>query len=103
VPGFRHVVLFRFRDDATAEQMNTLEERLRALPGVIPELKAYAFGRDAGVNPGNPDFAVVADFDDQDGYLVYRDHPEHRQVIDECVTPIVAERHAVQYSLEDFL
>jgi hypothetical protein len=99
VSGFRHVVLFRFRDDATAEQKRTLEQRLNALPGVIPELRAYAVGGDAGINPGNLDFAVVADFDDQDGYLVYRDHPEHRDVIDECVTPIVAERRAVQYSL----
>lgn len=97
--GFRHVVLFRFRDDATEEQTRTLEERLRTLPGLIPELKAYAIGRDAGVDPGNPDFAVVADFDDQDGYLTYRDHPVHRKIIDECVTPIVTERRAVQYSL----
>lgn len=97
--GFRHVVLFRFSDDATEEQKRTLEERLRALPGAIPELKAYAIGGDAGINSGNLDFAVVADFDDQDGYRVYRDHPEHRKVIDECVTPIVTERRAVQYSL----
>jgi Stress responsive A/B Barrel Domain len=99
VSGFRHVVLFRWRDDTTEEQTRTLADRLRELPGVIPELQAYAVGGDAGVNPGNFDFAVVADFADQDAYLVYRDHPEHRKVIDECVTPIVAERCAVQYTL----
>jgi hypothetical protein len=99
VSGFRHVVLFRFRDDATAEQKQELAERLRTLPGVIPELKAYAVGDDAGASPGNLDFAVVADFDDQDGFLVYRDHPEHRKIIAECVTPLAAERYAVQYSL----
>ena len=27
MPGFRHVVLFRFNDDTTAEQKRTLEER----------------------------------------------------------------------------
>jgi stress responsive alpha/beta barrel protein len=99
VSGFRHVVLFRFRDGVTTEQKQTLADRLRGLPGVIPELKAYAVGEDAGINSGNFDFAVVADFDDRDGYLAYRDHPEHRQVIDECVTPIVAERGAVQHAL----
>ena len=97
--GFRHVVLFRWRDDATAEQKRTLEERLNELPGVISELRAYAVGGDLGVNSGNFDFAVVADFADRDAYLVYRDHPTHRKVIDECVTPIVAERHAVQYAI----
>jgi hypothetical protein len=99
VSGFRHVVLFRWREDATAEQKKTLEDRLTALPGVIPELRAYAIGGDAGINAGNSDFAVVADFAARDAYLVYRDHPAHRKVIDECVTPIVAERHAVQYEL----
>jgi Stress responsive A/B Barrel Domain len=97
--GFRHVVLFQWREGTTAEQVKTLEDRLNELPGVIPELRAYAIGGDAGVNDGNFDFAVVADFADRDAYLVYRDHPTHRKVIDECVTPIVAERRAVQYTL----
>jgi Stress responsive A/B Barrel Domain len=98
VSGFRHVVVFRWRDDATAEQKKTVEERLRELPGAIPELRAYAFGRDAGINAGNFDFAVVADFADRDAYLVYRDHPAHRAVIDECLKPILADRAAVQYA-----
>ncbi|GAB2853380.1 hypothetical protein GCM10027176_65140 [Actinoallomurus bryophytorum] len=97
--GFRHIALFQWREDATAEQKRTLEDRLNELPGVIPELRAYAIGGDAGVNDGNFDFAVVADFADRDAYLVYRDHPTHRKIIDECVTPIVAERRAVQYAL----
>ncbi|GAA4498168.1 hypothetical protein GCM10023191_042900 [Actinoallomurus oryzae] len=98
--GFRHVVVFRWRDDATAEQKKTVEERLRELPGAIPELRAYAFGRDAGINAGNFDFAVVADFADRDAYLVYRDNPTHRAIVDEVINPITAERHAVQYVLE---
>jgi hypothetical protein len=95
--GFRHVVMFRWREDATAEQKKTLEDRLNALPGAIPELRAYAVGGDAGINDGNFDFAVVADFADRDGYVVYRDHPAHRAVVEECVRPILADRAAVQY------
>jgi hypothetical protein len=49
------------------------------------------------VIPGNFDFAVAADFDDVDGYLAYRDHPEHRAIVTEFIQPIVAERAAVQY------
>lgn len=97
--GFRHVVLFQWREDATEQQKQTIEDRLNELPGLIPELGAYAVGGDLGVNPGNFDFAVVADFADRDAYLVYRDHPTHRKIIEECVTPIVAERRAVQYAL----
>jgi hypothetical protein len=97
--GFRHVVVFRWRADATEEQKNTLADRLKELPGRIPEIEAYAVGGDAGINAGNFHFAVVADFADQEAYLVYRDHPVHRAVIDEYLKPILAERAAVQYAL----
>jgi hypothetical protein len=94
---FRHVVLFRWTEDATDEQRATLVKRLNELPGRIPEIRAYAIGADAGINPGNYDFAVAADFADRDGYVVYRDHPAHRAVVEECVRPILADRAAVQY------
>ena len=62
---------------------------------------AYRFGADAAVNDGNFDYVVVADFDDVAGYLAYRDHPAHQAAITEHIAPIVAERAAVQYQLED--
>lgn len=94
---FRHVVLFRWTEDATDERLAALVRRLKDLPGQIPEVRAYAIGADAGVNPGNYDFAVAADFADRDGYVAYRDHPAHRAVVEECIRPILAERAAVQY------
>jgi len=41
----------------------------------------------------------VADFDDADGYLAYRDHPVHREVVRNYVDPIVTRRFAVQYQI----
>ena len=97
--GFRHVVLFRFNEDATDEQKQTLRDRLGELTGLIPEIETYAMGADAGINSGNFDFAVAADFADRDAYVVYRDHPSHRAVIEQHLKPILAERAAVQYTL----
>ena len=94
---FRHVALFRFQSEATAEQREALIARLRALPAQIPELRAYHIGADAGLNPGNFEFAVVADFDDVSDYRIYADHPDHQVVITEYLRPILAERAAVQY------
>ncbi|MFI6928009.1 Dabb family protein [Nonomuraea spiralis] len=95
----RHIVLFTWADDATDEQKATVAAELGKLPGVIPELRAYTVGPDAGINQGNHEFAVVADFDNVDDYLVYRDHPRHQAVIAEHIKPIVAARAAVQLSL----
>lgn len=96
---FRHIVLLNWTEDATQEQKDEVAKRLRELPAAIPELRSYVIGPDAGINPGNFSFAVVADFDSPEGYVVYRDHPAHRAVIDECITPILAARAAVQYEI----
>ena len=85
----RHVVMFRWTPEATQEQKQRVTTELARLPALVPSLRAYRLGADLGLNPGNFDYAVTADFDDADGYLAYRDHPEHRA--------IVTERAAVQY------
>lgn len=97
--GFRHVVMFSWTDEATDEQKRAVAERLSALPGRIPQISGFDLGTDAGVNPGNHDFVVVADFADRDAYLVYRDDPAHQAVVEECVKPILASRAAIQYDL----
>jgi hypothetical protein len=96
---FRHVVLFTWTPDATEEQKHALAGELRKLPAMIAEIRLYHVGPDAGINPANCDFAVVADFDDADSYLAYRDHPLHREVVKNYVDPIVARRFAVQYRI----
>jgi hypothetical protein len=96
---FRHVVLLRWVPDVTAEQRAAVEEALATLPGLIPEIRSYKFGADAHVSEGNFDLAVVADFDDFDGYVAYRDNPDHVAMIAERIRPILAERAAVQHEL----
>ena len=95
---FRHIVLITVEPSAGDEAVASIMTSLRTLPAEIPEIRSYIVGADAGLNPGNASFGVVADFDDADGYLVYRDHPEHRKVIDEQITPVLAARTAIQFS-----
>lgn len=94
---FRHVVVFRFKAEATDAQKVALRDDLAALPGQIPELRRYVFGDDAGLADGNFDFAVVADFDDVAAYRAYAEHPAHQSLIADRIRPILAERVAVQY------
>ncbi|WP_449066156.1 Dabb family protein [Planomonospora algeriensis] len=94
---FRHIVLLAWTEDATDEQKAAVAAGLARLPELIPQLRSYVIGHDAGVSTGNHDFAVVADFDSVEDYVVYRDHPEHQAVIAERIKPILASRAAVQY------
>jgi hypothetical protein len=93
----RHVAMFRWTPEATPEQKERAAAELSRLPALIPSLRAYHLGSDLGVNQGNFDFAVAADFDDVNGYLAYRDHPEHRAILVQFIRPILQERAAVQY------
>ena len=93
----RHVVMFNFKDGTTDDQKEAVRTALRALPEVIPEIRAYRFGDDVGLRDDNFEFAVTADFDDVDGFTVYRDHPDHQKAIAELIAPIVKARAAVQF------
>jgi Stress responsive A/B Barrel Domain len=98
---FRHVVMLRWAETATADDHHAVRDALEALPPAIPEIRSYRVGVDAGLAPeGNSDLVVVADFDDVAGYLVYRDHPAHQDVIVRLIRPILASRAAVQHELD---
>ncbi|HKC49340.1 MAG TPA: Dabb family protein [Myxococcota bacterium] len=98
--GFRHVVLFRWKPGTGERELQALERALEALPRAIPEIRAYRFGRDAGVANGNFDFAIVADFADESAWRRYVDHPAHAALVAERVRPILAERAATQIRVE---
>jgi hypothetical protein len=97
VTGVRHVATFTFVDDVTEEQIASVTAALEALPDAIPEIEAFTCGPDAGLNDGNAHYSVVADFPSIDAYLTYRDHPAHRAVLAERISPILAARVAVQF------
>lgn len=89
--------MFRWTAEATEEQRQQVAAELRRLPALLPMLRAYHVGPDLGLAGGNFEFAVVAEFDDLEGYQAYRDNPEHREIIAKFIQPIAAQRAAVQY------
>jgi hypothetical protein len=95
----RHVALLTFVDGATEEQVRAIEDALSTLPARLPQLRAYAIGRDLGINAGNASFAVVAEFANIDDYVAYRDDAEHRRIIAELISPVLAARTGAQYDV----
>jgi hypothetical protein len=93
----RHVVLFRWKPEATEYQKALAATEIARLPAIVPSILGFAIGTDAGINEGNADFAVTADFEDEAGYLAYRDDPTHRAMVADHIIPILAERTAVQF------
>jgi len=97
----RHIVLLRWKTGTTPAQLEALTRAIATLPAQIPELRAYRFGADARLVEGNFDFAIVADFDDEAGFRGYASHPAHQRFIAEHTRPLVAERAAVQFRIDE--
>jgi hypothetical protein len=93
----RHVVMFRWNESVSEEQLVQMAAALDALPAAIPEIATYRHGADLGLSPTNFQYAITADFANVDDFVVYRDHPEHQRFIAEHITGSVAERTAVQF------
>ena len=95
----RHVVTFRWKPETTADDIAAVEAGLGELPAAISQIQRYTFGRDVGINDGNFEFAVVADFASADDYVVYRDDQKHRSLIEERIRPHIAERVSIQFEI----
>lgn len=95
----RHVALFTWTEGMTKEMEQQFAAELTALAATLPGLRAYRAGPDVGINEGNFDFAVVADFDDADSYAGYRDSPGHQDIIRRFSRPNTKSRAAVQYEI----
>lgn len=77
----RHVVLFKFKDDTSPEQVQQIEAAFRALPGKINAIHTFEWGTDVSVE-GKADgfthcfFVTFRSEADRDAYLP---HPAHRE------------------------
>jgi hypothetical protein len=95
----RHIVLLTLRSDAPSDAADTIVKALRTLKGVVPSIRDYQAGADRGIVPGNATVAATATFDDDAGYLEYRNHPAHRAVIERYIDPVRQSRAAIQFEI----
>lgn len=76
----RHVVLFKFKDDATPEHVQQVEAAFRALPSQIEAIRGFEWGTDVSVEGlaqgfTHCFFVTFQSAADRDAYLP---HPAHR-------------------------
>lgn len=76
----RHVVLFKFKDSSTPEQIKEVEDAFLALPSKIKEIKSLEWGLNnspEGLNQGFTHCFFVT-FDSEEDRAVYLPHPDHK-------------------------
>jgi hypothetical protein len=80
---YRHVVFFKFKDEATAAQVQAIEQDFIALAKKIDTVKAFEWGTNIspeGLNDGFTHCFLVT-FADKAGLDVYLPHPAHSEFV----------------------
>lgn len=77
----KHVVFFKFRPEVGETEIADLENSLRALPAVIPEIRKFIVGRDVVRSERSYDLALISAFEDLAAMGRYQVHPDHQAVI----------------------
>ncbi len=84
---YRHVVLFKFKDTATKEQIAHIEKEFSALRKKINTITAYEWG--TNVSPENHDqgftHCFIVTFKNKAGLDVYLPHPAHKAFVKELL------------------
>jgi hypothetical protein len=93
-------MFMQFKEGATDEQIEAALEGFGTMPDKVPGILRYEFGTDLGMNEGNPDLALVADFASEEDWKAYLAHPEHVAMSEAVIAPINDSMTRVQYLVE---
>ena len=85
--AYRHVVCFKFKDDAKPEQIAEIEKAFVALEGKIDTIKDLEWG--TNVSPENHaqgyTHCFIVTFADKAGLEVYIPHPDHKKFVEQLL------------------
>ena len=93
----RHVVLARFKPGVPADEVDAFITAMREVH--VDGLRSLTCDRTAALRPGGWDYALVADFDDEDAYLRYDNDAAHARIREELAPGLLAEAARAQLRL----
>ncbi len=94
----RHVVLFKFKEDTTKEQLKEFENAFGALKNKIPEILSYEWGLNnspEGLEKGFTHCFFLT-FKSEEDRAVYLPHPDHQAFVS-LIGPSVEDVLVVDY------
>ena len=95
---YRHVVLFKFKDSATKQQIKAAEDAFAALPSKINTIQSLEWGTNVSPEKHDEGFThcFFVTFKDKAGVEVYLPHPEHK-AFGELLHPILDKVIVIDY------
>jgi hypothetical protein len=100
--GVRHVVLFKFKDGASAEQVRAIEAKFRDLKAKIPQIQDFEWGTNMSPENHAQGFThcFLLTFRDAAARDAYLPHPAHKE-FGAALGPILDKVLVVDYVSKD--
>lgn len=97
----RHVVLLKFKDSSSVEEVKTVENAFRNLKNEIPEIKDFEWGTNNSPEGLDNGFthAFFVSFTSEEDRAVYLPHPKHKEFVD-ILTPHLDKVLVIDYWAE---
>lgn len=101
----RHVVVLRFNDHITADQVTTIAGRFRALKDKIPGITAFEYGENNSTEGANRGLTHVflLTFEDAAARDAYLPHPDHLAFVEYMTseTNALGEAFIIDYPINE--
>lgn len=83
VQKLRHLVLFKFKDSATEEEVKRVEQAFAELPSKIPQITDFEWGLNNSTENLDKGFThgFLLTFNDENGRDIYLPHPDHKSFV----------------------
>lgn len=97
----RHVVIFKFKESASADDIAKVETSFKALQGKIPQIKDYEWGINNSPESLNKGFThcFFLTFDSEEDRAIYLPHPDHKAFAG-ALGPVIEDVLVVDYWTE---
>jgi hypothetical protein len=101
----KHIILWRLREDLTAEEKARVKQDIKAglegLAGRIPGLLDIKVNVDGRLDSSNADVMLDSTLVDEAALRAYAVHPEHVAVADGKVRPYTSLRTCLDYEISE--
>ena len=93
----RHMVLFRFRADATSEDRESVLDGLARLPSLFPAMRGFGLGKNISQRDQTFSHVMTMEFADREQLEGYLGSPAHEDFVTGCFRPNIEQRAIASY------
>jgi len=94
-----HILLLRWKDDASQEAIDNAMAELRALKDKIPGIVDMSSGLNFSERSKGYTHGIVMRFTNRAALDAYYPHPEHQRVVQKLINPIRSDAVIVDYEV----